>query len=116
MQKQRRYKGRVRERDPSEKQTVSRSDFLKGAAAAAAISLGTPAAALAAPPSNPATPSVRFPLLPFTKYSGNPIMRPNPDNDWESRFVYNPAAIMRDQQVYLLYRAQGPDLVSRIGL
>jgi beta-1,2-mannosidase len=85
-------------------------------AAAAAISLGTPAAALAAPPSDPATPSLRFPLLPFTKYSSNSIIRPNPENYWESRFVYNPAAIVRDQQVYMLYRAQGPDLVSRIGL
>jgi hypothetical protein len=109
------YKEEPRERDSSEKRTVSRSGLLKGAAAAAAIARGTPAAALAAP-SGSAAPSVRFPLLPFTNYSENPIMKPNPENDWESRFVYNPAAIVRDQQVYMLYRAQGPDLVSRIGL
>jgi predicted GH43/DUF377 family glycosyl hydrolase len=45
----------------------------------------------------------------------NPILRPT-DQPWESRFVFNPAAIVKDGLVQLLYRAQGPDGRSSIGL
>jgi hypothetical protein len=56
-----------------------------------------------------------FPLGPFTPYPGNPIVRPQGDG-WESTNLYNPAAIVVDDEVVMLYRAHGPDLRSRIGL
>jgi hypothetical protein len=31
-----------------------------------------------------------FPLLPFKKYESNPILSPNPANDFESTYLYNP--------------------------
>ena len=45
----------------------------------------------------------------------NPILRPG-SRPWESQFVFNPAAIVRNGSVHLLYRAQGADLQSSIGL
>lgn len=57
-----------------------------------------------------------FPLMGFKNYSGNPIMEPNPDNDWESAYTYNPSAIVIDDMVWLLYRAQNEDKTSSIGL
>lgn len=57
-----------------------------------------------------------FPIGPFTKFVNNPILRPNPANGFESAYLYNPTAIVVDDKVFLLYRAQGPDKVSRIGL
>jgi beta-1,2-mannosidase len=59
---------------------------------------------------------VTFPLGPFEKYSGNPILRPDPSHDWESAFLYNPAAIKVGDRVALLYRAQNAAKVSAIGL
>ncbi|HED03201.1 MAG TPA: glycosylase, partial [Candidatus Fraserbacteria bacterium] len=59
------------------------------------------------------------PMFPPTgswiKYSGNPILLPQ-GQGFESRAVFNPAAIVRDHSVYLLYRAQDRQGVSRIGL
>nr|WP_300336693.1 glycoside hydrolase family 130 protein [Actinomyces sp.] len=57
----------------------------------------------------------RFPLGPFTPYSGNPILRPRGDS-WESANLYNPAALVVDDQVVLLYRAHAEDIVSHIGI
>jgi len=56
-----------------------------------------------------------FPLGPFEPYPANPILRPRGDG-WESANLYNPAAIVVDDEVVLLYRAHGVDKVSRIGL
>lgn len=56
----------------------------------------------------------RFPLGPFTPYAGNPILRPRGDG-WESASVYNPAAVVHDDQVVLLYRAHADDIVSHVG-
>ncbi len=41
------------------------------------------------------------------RYDGNPILRPNPANDWENLAVFNPAAWydQDNKQVLLLYRA-----------
>lgn len=50
------------------------------------------------------------------RYEGNPILRPVKEHGWESRFVFNPAAIRLKGKIYLLYRAMGEDMVSRIGL
>ena len=43
------------------------------------------------------------------KFSGNPILSPNPENSWENLVVCNPAAWYEDGKFYLLYRAAGND-------
>lgn len=50
------------------------------------------------------------------RYEDNPILGPIAGHRWESKFVFNPAAIRLKGKVYLLYRAMGEDMVSRIGL
>ncbi|KAJ9636394.1 hypothetical protein H2199_008069 [Coniosporium tulheliwenetii] len=57
-----------------------------------------------------------FPILPFTKYANNPILSPNPANNWESAYLYNPTAIVLNSTIFLLYRAQDANLTSSIGL
>ena len=57
-----------------------------------------------------------FPLLGFKEYAGNPIMSPNPNNNWESAYLYNPSAIVVDDTIWLLYRAQNSSKTSSIGL
>jgi len=49
------------------------------------------------------------------RYEGNPILRPKPENDWESKNVFNAAAIYDHGLFHLLYRAMGADGISRIG-
>jgi predicted GH43/DUF377 family glycosyl hydrolase len=60
-------------------------------------------------------PQAEFPLGPFTPHAENPILRPQGDG-WESSSVYNPAALVKDGQVVLLYRAHADDIVSHVGL
>ena len=74
-----------------------------------------------------------FYLGPFTKIAGNPVLGPRPRAEsnfscpwhnsvvgWEEKDIFNPAAIVKDGRVHLLYRAE--DNVgafagtSRIGL
>jgi len=43
-------------------------------------------------------------------------MRPNPRNHWESGYLYNPSAIVIDDKIWLLYRAQNRNKTSSIGL
>ncbi|WP_109832065.1 glycoside hydrolase family 130 protein [Reichenbachiella versicolor] len=50
------------------------------------------------------------------KDKSNPILSPNPDNDWESLVVCNPGAWYEDGRFYLLYRAAGNDIEHRIHL
>lgn len=47
--------------------------------------------------------------------STNPILEPIPENSWESKAVFNPAAIHLDGEVHILYRAMGEDNTSTIG-
>jgi predicted GH43/DUF377 family glycosyl hydrolase len=49
------------------------------------------------------------------RFEGNPILKPIQDNPWESRMVFNAAAVYNDNKVHILYRAMGEDGVSRIG-
>jgi predicted GH43/DUF377 family glycosyl hydrolase len=57
----------------------------------------------------------------FERYSHNPILSPIGDS-WESKDVFNPTAIVRDDKVYMLYRAEDNTGIgqwngtSRIGL
>jgi predicted GH43/DUF377 family glycosyl hydrolase len=75
--------------------------------------------------------SARWALLPFTKVdSVNPILTPGKGRfadpilhqqvSWEEKDVFNPAAVVKDGTLYLLYRAQDrighPAGTSRIGL
>jgi predicted GH43/DUF377 family glycosyl hydrolase len=57
-----------------------------------------------------------FPILGFKEYENNPILTPNPANNWESAYLYNPSAIVVDDMVWLLYRAQNSSKTSSIGL
>lgn len=52
------------------------------------------------------------------KYSGNPVLSPNDQNEWESLVTCNPAAWYEDGRFYLLYRAAGddPEHLIHIGL
>jgi predicted GH43/DUF377 family glycosyl hydrolase len=50
------------------------------------------------------------------KFKYNPILLPKPENKWESRAVFNPAAFEYDGKVYILYRTTSDDYVSNIGL
>jgi len=45
----------------------------------------------------------------------NPILSPNPMHLWESRFVFNPAVVYDGELFHMVYRAQGEDMVSRLG-
>ena len=56
-----------------------------------------------------------FPLGPFVPYEHNPILRPL-GGSWESSNLYNPAALVVDDEVVLLYRAHADDIVSHIGI
>ena len=62
-----------------------------------------------------AQPHTEFPLGPCRPHADNPIRRPQRDG-WESASVYNPAALVKDDKVVLLYRAHADDIVSHVGL
>ena len=49
------------------------------------------------------------------RYEGNPILKPKPENDWESKNVFNPAVVYDKGLFHLLYRGVGRDGISRIG-
>ena len=51
----------------------------------------------------------------FKRCDINPIITPNTHNIWESKYVFNPGVIYDDDVFHMLYRAQGPDMVSRFG-
>lgn len=49
------------------------------------------------------------------RFFDNPILLPIEQHPWESREVFNAAAIYLDNKVHLLYRAVGQDNISRFG-
>ena len=49
------------------------------------------------------------------RYKKNPILKPLHDHLWESKRVFNCAAVYEKGKVHLVYRAQGEDEVSRLG-
>ena len=57
-----------------------------------------------------------YPIQPFKQNANNPVLTPNPDHHWESAYTFNPTAIVIDDTVFLLYRAQDANLTSSIGL
>ncbi|KAH8688982.1 Mannoside phosphorylase [Talaromyces proteolyticus] len=57
-----------------------------------------------------------FPILNWTQYENNPILGANQARGWESSYVYNPTAMVIDDMVVLIYRAQNSSLISTLGL
>lgn len=51
----------------------------------------------------------------ISRHKNNPIITPNPDNYWESKATFNPAAIYEDGKVHLVYRAIGDTDTSVLG-
>jgi predicted GH43/DUF377 family glycosyl hydrolase len=51
-----------------------------------------------------------------TRAKENPILKPVPEHAWESKAVFNAAAVDLDGTIHIVYRAQGEDGVSRLGL
>jgi len=49
------------------------------------------------------------------RFPGNPITQPKPEHGWESKAVFNPAAIYEDGKVHLVYRAMSEDDTSVLG-
>jgi beta-1,2-mannosidase len=100
---------------------IDRRRFIASSAAAVGGALAAPGLARAGSHSHQRSRAhgredVTFPLGPFEKYAGNPILEPDPSHDWESAFLFNPAAIVVGDRVALLYRAQNAARVSAIGL
>ncbi len=52
----------------------------------------------------------------FEKFKENPILAPREGVGWEKNGVFNPAAIKLDGKIYIIYRAQSDDNISRFGL
>jgi predicted GH43/DUF377 family glycosyl hydrolase len=50
------------------------------------------------------------------RFAGNPMLKAIAEHPWESKYVFNPGAIMLKGKIYILYRACGENEVSRIGL
>ncbi len=57
-------------------------------------------------------PNIRLEL---ERFSGNPILQPNTGHPWESKAVFNPAALYEGGKVHILYRAIGDTDVSVLG-
>lgn len=51
----------------------------------------------------------------LVRYTGNPIITPNPDHWWEAKATFNPAALYEDGKVHILYRAMSQDNTSVFG-
>jgi predicted GH43/DUF377 family glycosyl hydrolase len=51
----------------------------------------------------------------MARFKGNPILKPIPENSWESRYVFNPAMFELGNKIHFVYRAMGEDMVSRLG-
>ena len=49
------------------------------------------------------------------KFEGNPILKPIPENSWESRCVFNCATVYDGGKTHIVYRAMGDDNISRLG-
>jgi predicted GH43/DUF377 family glycosyl hydrolase len=49
------------------------------------------------------------------RFPGNPIIQPKPEHEWESKAVFNPAALYEDGKVHLVYRAMSEDNISVLG-
>jgi predicted GH43/DUF377 family glycosyl hydrolase len=53
--------------------------------------------------------------LSLERFEGNPILKPDNNHRWETKAVFNPAAIYEDGMIHILYRAIGESDVSVLG-
>ncbi len=58
------------------------------------------------------TPYTRFSLK---RYKNNPIIKPNPKNEWESYCTFNPGVIYENNRFHIVYRAMSPRGKSVMG-
>lgn len=56
----------------------------------------------------------KYPVV-LKKHEGNPIIEPSDGSFWDGEAVFNPAAVVHDGRVHLIFRALGKDGVSRFG-
>jgi predicted GH43/DUF377 family glycosyl hydrolase len=49
------------------------------------------------------------------RHDDNPIIQPNTQNEWENKATFNPAAILDDDKIHIIYRAIGDSDVSVLG-
>ena len=56
--------------------------------------------------------------LNFKRYEGNPILKPNPQNQWENLCVLNPAVVFDKEtnKFVMVYRAGGDEIKHHIRL
>ena len=57
----------------------------------------------------------RIKQIRLNRFSGNPIIKPDPKLAWQSRAVFNPTALYEYGRVHLAYRAMSEDNTSVIG-
>lgn len=56
-----------------------------------------------------------FPTILLDKFRDNPILKPVSGHFWESKAVFNPAALYDRNRIHLIYRAVGNDDMSVLG-
>ena len=61
------------------------------------------------------TPKIANLQLLLERFHGNPILKPDPKHQWETKGTFNPAAIFESGKVHILYRAIGEKDVSVLG-
>lgn len=54
-------------------------------------------------------------IVRLERFTGNPILSPDPKNSWESKATFNPAAIYEEGKVHLVYRAMSQNNTSVFG-
>lgn len=50
------------------------------------------------------------------KFPHNPLLKPEPGHPWESKGVFNPAALELDNRIYIIYRALSKNNISSLGM
>jgi beta-1,2-mannobiose phosphorylase / 1,2-beta-oligomannan phosphorylase len=60
-------------------------------------------------------PKIKNIKLLLERFKDNPILKPNPGHAWESKAVFNPAAIYAGNKVHIVYRAIGDNDNSVLG-
>jgi predicted GH43/DUF377 family glycosyl hydrolase len=53
-------------------------------------------------------------MFQLQRYPKNPILAPVKEHPWESKMVFNPAAVLKDNKVHIIYRARGEDKIHDI--
>jgi len=60
-------------------------------------------------------PRLSFSFSLLKKFKQNPILKPIAEHFWESKYVFNPAAVYEAGKVHLVYRAVGDQDISVLG-